>query len=149
MTPPSTPKTFFDVRRDIDAAVQTVRALGYKALVLQSHSLGNIQVQFYAATNWDRDIKAVMLLGPFGNLPWKTRSILVQNEDSFRGLIDAAMKSLRDGQHFLTYRWTETSVADGTFWIHRIPIPILLVRDRDRSISRSPRSIIGVACARA
>jgi pimeloyl-ACP methyl ester carboxylesterase len=171
MTPPSTPKTFFDVRRDIDAAVQTGRALGYKALVLQGHSLGNIQVQFYAATNWDRDIRAVMLLGPFGNLPWKTRSILVQNEDSFRGLIDAAMKSLRDGtldkvlpvkmhyftgqdvpvtgQHFLTYRWSETSVADGTFWIHRIPIPILLVRDRDRSISCSPRSIIGVACARA
>lgn len=54
---------FFDVRRDIDAAVQTGRALGYRILVLQGHSLGNIQVQFYAATNWDRDIKAVMLLG--------------------------------------------------------------------------------------
>src|SRR5580700_3294142 len=93
-----------------------------------------------------------MLLGAFGNLPWKTRSILVQNEDSFRGLIEAAMKSLRDGtlnrelpvkmryfrgeevpvtgQHFLTYRWEKTSVADGTFWIHRIPLPILLVRDQ-------------------
>ena len=77
-----------------------------------------------------------MLLGPFSNLPWKTRTILVKNEDSFKGLIDAAMKSLRDGtldkvlpvkmhyftgqdvpvtgQHFLTYRWSETSVADGT-----------------------------------
>jgi pimeloyl-ACP methyl ester carboxylesterase len=149
-------ENFFDVRRDIDAAVQTGRALGYKTLVLQGHSLGNIQVQFYAATNWDRDIKAVMLLGPFGNLPWKTRSILVQNEDSFRGLINAAMKSLRDGtldkvlpikmhyftgqdvpvtgQHFLTYRWSETSVADGTFWIHRIPMPILLVRDQSDGI---------------
>jgi pimeloyl-ACP methyl ester carboxylesterase len=143
---------FFDVRRDIDAAVQTGRALGYRTLVLQGHSLGNIQVQFYAATNWDSDIKAVMLLGPFGNLPWKTRSILVQNEDSFKGLIDAAMKSLRDGtldkvlpvrmhyftgedvpvtgRHFLTYRWNETSVADGTYWIHRIPLPILLLRDQ-------------------
>jgi pimeloyl-ACP methyl ester carboxylesterase len=88
---------FFDVRRDIDAAVQTGRALGYGVLVLQGHSLGNIQVQFYAATNWDRDIRAVMLLGAFGNVPWKTRCILVQNEDSFRGLIEAAMKSLRDG----------------------------------------------------
>src|SRR5262249_31292611 len=38
---------FFDVRRDIEAAVQTGRALGYKRLVLQGHSLGNIQVQFY------------------------------------------------------------------------------------------------------
>jgi pimeloyl-ACP methyl ester carboxylesterase len=85
------------VRRDIDAAVQTGRALGYRILVLQGHSLGNIQAQFYAATNWDRDIKAVMLLGAFGNLPWKTRSILVQNEDSFRALIEAAMQSLRDG----------------------------------------------------
>src|SRR2546430_366577 len=30
---------FFDVHRDIDAAVQTGRALGYKRLVLQGHSL--------------------------------------------------------------------------------------------------------------
>src|SRR5262249_40571996 len=148
---------FFDVRRDIDAAVQTGRALGYKRLVLQGHSLGNIQVQFYAATNWDRDVKAVVLLGAFGNLPWKSRNILVQDEDRFRALIDASMKSLRDGtpnevlpvkmrfstavspaeqeapitgQHFLTYRWERTSVADGTYWIHRIPDPILIVRDR-------------------
>jgi pimeloyl-ACP methyl ester carboxylesterase len=56
---------FLDVRRDIDAAVQVARALGYKTLVLQGQSLGNIQVQFYAATNWDRDIKAVVLLGAF------------------------------------------------------------------------------------
>jgi pimeloyl-ACP methyl ester carboxylesterase len=148
---------FFDVRRDIDAAVQTGRALGYKRLVLQGHSLGNIQVQFYAATNWDRDVKAVVLLGAFGNLPWKSRDILVQDEDRFRALIDASMKSLRDGtpdqvlpvkmrfsnpvspaaqeapitgQHFLTYRWERTSVADGTYWIHRIPDPILIVRDQ-------------------
>ena len=55
---------FFDVRRDIEAALQVARALGYKKLVLQGHSLGNIQVQFYAATNWDRDIQAVILLSP-------------------------------------------------------------------------------------
>jgi len=148
---------FLDVRRDIDAAVQVGRALGYKSLVLQGHSLGNIQVQFYAATNWDRDIKAVMLLGAFGNLPWKSRNILVQDEERFKQLIDAAMKSLREGtldqtlpvkmrfsipvspaaaeaaitgQHFLTYRWDKTSIADGTFWIHRIPDPILIVRDQ-------------------
>ena len=143
---------FFDISYDIDAAMRVGRALGYKTLVLQGHSLGNIQVQFYAATHWDRDIKGVMLLGPFANLPWKTRSILVQNEESFKVLIDAAMKSLRDetldktlpvkmhyytgqdvpitGQHFLTYRWNKTSVADGTYWIHRIPKPILIVRDQ-------------------
>jgi pimeloyl-ACP methyl ester carboxylesterase len=147
---------FFDVRNDIDAAVRTGRALGYKTIVLQGHSLGNIQVQYYAATTWDRDIKAMMLLGPFGNLPWKTRAILVQNEDSFKNLTEAAMKSLRDGtldkvlplkmhyftgqdvpvtgEHFLTYRWSDTSVADGTFWIHRIPLPILLVRDQSDGV---------------
>lgn len=149
-------ENFFDVRNDIDAAVRTGRALGYKTIVLQGHSLGNIQVQYYAATTWDRDIKAIMLLGPFGNLPWKTRVILVQNEDSFKNLTEAAMKSLRDGtldkvlplkmhyftgqdvpvtgQHFLTYRWSATSVADGTFWIHRIPLPILLVRDQSDGV---------------
>jgi pimeloyl-ACP methyl ester carboxylesterase len=151
---------FLDVRRDIDAAVQVGRSLGYKTLVLQGHSLGNIQVQFYAATNWDRDIKAVLLLGAFGNLPWKSRNILVQDEERFRELIEASMKSLRDGtldqilsvkmrfgtpvssaaqeapitgQHFLTYRWEKTSIADGTFWIHRIPHPILMVRDQSDS----------------
>jgi pimeloyl-ACP methyl ester carboxylesterase len=148
---------FLDVRRDIDAAVQVGRSLGYKTLVLQGHSLGNIQVQFYAATNWDRDIKAVMLLGAFANLPWKSRNILVQDEERFQQLIEASLKSLRDGtldqilpvrmrfstpvspaaaeapitgQHFLTYRWEKTSIADGTFWIHRIPNPILIVRDQ-------------------
>src|SRR6202011_3205554 len=44
---------FFDVRRDIEAAVATVRALGYRPIVLQGHSLGTIQVAFYAATDWD------------------------------------------------------------------------------------------------
>jgi pimeloyl-ACP methyl ester carboxylesterase len=143
---------FFDVRRDIDAAVYTARALGYRRIVLQGHSLGNIQVQFYAANNWDRDIKAVMLLGAFGNLPWKTRNILVQNEDRFQQLIASAGKALKEGaldtpldvkmsyftgqevpvtaQHFLTYRWDKTSVADGTLWIKRVPYPILLVRDQ-------------------
>jgi pimeloyl-ACP methyl ester carboxylesterase len=90
---------FLDVRRDIDAAIQVGRALGYRSIVLQGHSLGNIQVQFYAATNWDRDIKAVMLLGAFANLPWKSRNILVQDEERFQQLIDAAMKSLRSGTH--------------------------------------------------
>ena len=145
-------ENFLDIRRDIDAAVQTAMSLGYRSIVLQGHSLGTIQVQFYAATNWDPDIKAVILLGAFGNLPWKSRNILVQNEENFKALIDASMKALRNGtlgeylpvrmrgitgqevpitgQHFLTYRWEQTSVADGTYWIHRIPLPILMVRDQ-------------------
>ncbi len=145
-------ENFFDVRRDIEAAVYTARALGYRRIVLQGHSLGNIQVQFYAASNWDKDIKGVILLGPFGNLPWKTRNILVQNEPQFQKLIAAAFDAYRNGsldkpldlkmqyftgqqvpvtaQHFLTYRWSKSSVADGTMWIKQVPQPILIVRDQ-------------------
>jgi len=60
---------FFDVRKDIEAAVATAKALGYGTIVLEGHSLGTIQVQYYAATNWDPAIKAVILTGPFGRLP--------------------------------------------------------------------------------
>ena len=143
---------FLDIRRDIEAAVATGRAMGYRTLVLQGHSLGNIQTLFYAATDWSPDIKAVILLGPFANLPWKSRNILVQNEDAFKKLTDEALQAERDGkladtlptkmhyftgqdvpvtgQHFLTYRLAETSVADGTFWIRRVPHPILIARDQ-------------------
>lgn len=145
-------ENFFDVRRDIEAAVYTARALGYRRIVLQGHSLGNIQVQFYAASNWDKDIKGVILLSPFSNLPWKTRNILVQNEPQFKNLIAAAFEAYRNGamdkpldakmqyftgqqvpvtaQHFLTYRWSKSSIADGTMWIKQVPQPILIVRDR-------------------
>ena len=142
---------FLDVRRDLEAAVYTARALGYRTLVLHGHSLGNIQVQLYAGTTWDADVKAVVLTGMFANLPWKSRHLLVQDEENFRQLGEAAFKALREGkaaevlpvrmgwitgqkvpltgQHFLSYRWEPTSVADGTYWIRRIPRPILLVRD--------------------
>jgi hypothetical protein len=88
----------------------------------------------------------------------------VQDEDRFQALIDASMSSLRNGapnqplpvkmrfstpvspaaqespmtgQHFLTYRWERTSVADGTYWIHRIPDPILIVRDQSDAATAS------------
>jgi acetyl esterase/lipase len=35
---------FFDVRRDIEAAVVTAKALGYRSIVRQGHSLGTMQV---------------------------------------------------------------------------------------------------------
>jgi pimeloyl-ACP methyl ester carboxylesterase len=144
---------------------QIAASIGYRRLVLQGHSLGSIQVQFFAATNWAPDIKAVILLGAFGNLPWKSRNLLVQDEARFRALIEVSLKSLREGtldqvlpikmrfsnpassttasagpdipitgQHFLTYRWDRTSVADGTFWIRRIPRPILIVRDQSDGV---------------
>jgi len=93
----------------------------------------------------------VVLTGMFGNLPWKSRHILVQNEENWSALFGAAMKQLREGkaaevmpvqmnwitgqkvpmsaQHFLTYRWENSSTADGTYWIRRVPYPILMVRD--------------------
>lgn len=147
---------FLEVRRDIEAAVYTTRALGYRTLVLYGHSLGNIQVQYYAANNWEDDIKAVVMTGMFGNLPWKSRNMLIQNEDNYRRLTEAAFKSLREGRtadvlpermfwitgqqvpltgrHFLSYRHEPTSTADGTYWIKRVPRPILMVRDAGDAI---------------
>ena len=147
---------FVEVRRDIEAAVYTARALGYRTLVLYGHSLGNIHVQYYAANTWDPDIKAVLLSGTFANLPWKSPHMLVQDEEAYRALSVAALKSLREGherdvlplrmrrtgdleepvtgQHFLTYRSEASSAADGTYWIKRIPKPILIVRDAGDAI---------------
>jgi pimeloyl-ACP methyl ester carboxylesterase len=143
---------FLDVRKDIEAAVATAKALGYGSIVLQGHSLGTIQVQYYAATEWDPVIKAVVLTGPFGRLPWKSRNIIIQNEDIYKQLGAAARSAVAAGkaadvlalkmpylngrqtpvtaQHFLTYRDEHSSAADGTFWIARIPHPILLLRDQ-------------------
>jgi pimeloyl-ACP methyl ester carboxylesterase len=147
---------FFDVRRDIEGAIATVQALGYRSIVLEGHSLGTVQVEFYAATNWDPTIKAVVLTGAFGKLPWKSRNILVQDEDNYRALIEASLDALRSGkiaeilpikmrwvggvqtpvtaQHFLTYRDEQTSAADGTYWIARIPHPILILRDQSDGV---------------
>ncbi len=142
---------FFEVHKDIEAAVATAKALGYTSIVLAGHSLGTIQVEYYAATNWDPAIKAVILTGPFAKLPWKSRNILIQNEDTYKKLGAAARDAVMTGragdllpmrmpylggrqtavtaQHFLTYRDEQTSAADGTYWIARIPLPILLLRD--------------------
>lgn len=147
---------FMDVRRDLEAAYYTARALGYRSIVLQGHSLGNIQVQYFAANYWQPEIKALVLTGMFGNLPWKSRHILVQDEENWSALFGTAMKLLREGratevmpvqmswitgqkvpmtaQHFLTYRWENSSAADGTYWIRRVPYPILMVRDEGDAI---------------
>ena len=147
---------FFESSRDIDAAVQTAKALGYHSIVLQGHSLGTLQVLFYAATNWDRDIKAVVQLSTLGNLPWRSRYLQIQDEDKFRALSEAALKSLREGkekdimplrmrrtatqdepltgEHFLTYRTEASAGTDGAYWIRRVPRPILMVRDAGDTI---------------
>jgi pimeloyl-ACP methyl ester carboxylesterase len=144
-------ENFYAIRCDVEAAVYTARALGHRDLVLLGHSLGNIQVLFYAATSWAPDIKGIVLCGMFANLAWKSRHILTQNEDEFRALTAAAMTALAEhrpadilpvemgwmgmvrvpanAQHVLTYRVEETSASDGCFWIRRTPYPILMVRD--------------------
>jgi hypothetical protein len=93
----------------------------------------------------------VILTGPFGKSPWKSRNILIQNEEVYERLTAAARDAVATGkaadilpmrmpylggrqtavtaQHFLTYRDEQTSAADGTYWIARIARPILLVRD--------------------
>jgi pimeloyl-ACP methyl ester carboxylesterase len=139
---------FYEIRRDIEAAIATAKAIGYRSIVLQGHSLGTMQVGFYAATDWDPTIKGVILISPFANLPWKSRHVLVQNEDNYGALARAAREALKAGrvadplplemrwlrgrqtpvtaQHFLTYRDDKVSTTDATFWISRIPRPILL-----------------------
>jgi pimeloyl-ACP methyl ester carboxylesterase len=147
---------FFDIRKDIEAAVATAKALGYTSIVLEGHSLGTVQMEYYAATDWDPVIKGVILTGPFGKLPWKSRNILIQNEDAYQALGAAARDGLKAGklaellpmkmpylggaqspvtaQHFLTYRDEPASAADGTYWIPRIPHPIILLRDQSDGI---------------
>jgi alpha-beta hydrolase superfamily lysophospholipase len=87
---------FFDISRDIDASVRTARAPGYRSTVLQGHSLGTIHVLFYAATHWEHDIKAVIQLSPLGDLASRSRYIRIQDEEKYRALTEAALKSLRE-----------------------------------------------------
>jgi len=139
------------VRQDIEAAVVTAKALGFLSIILRGHSLGTVQAAFYAASDWDPTIKAVVLTGAFGKLPWKSRHILIQDEERYRALAFASREALKAGtaaevlpikmrwlggvetpvtpRHFLTYRDEQASAADGTYWIPRIVRPILIVRD--------------------
>lgn len=162
---------FFDVRRDLEAAVETATALGYRRVALAGHSLGNIHCLFYAATSWHPAIQAVLPLAPFADLPWKTRRILVQDEANYRVLFEEAVERVAVGepdavldtemgflrgtttpvtaQHFLTYRWDVASTASGTYWIRRVPYPVLLVRDANDRIIREfePYDLLAAATA--
>ncbi len=147
---------FLDSRKDIEAAVLTLKSLGYKKIVLYGHSLGTIQVMFYEATSMDPAVKGLVMTGMFANLPWKSRYIL-NTEAQYQTLERQALEWFKGGkrsqilsmgmgftegkltptsaQHVLTYRSMDTALTDGTFWIRRIPVPILMVRDQgDRII---------------
>ena len=99
----------------------------------------------------DPAIRAVVLIAAFARLPWKSRHILIQNEDDYRALAQASRAALKTGkiadplpfamgwtfdrrtpvtaQHFLTYRDEQASAADSTYWVPRIPHPVLMLRD--------------------
>jgi pimeloyl-ACP methyl ester carboxylesterase len=148
--------SFHTIVHDIDAAVVVARSLGFRFIFIQGHSLGNVQVTYYAATHWEKDIKGIILLAPFADLPWKSRHILIADEEKYQELSQASRESLRvgreaellpilmpgpggaklqvTGQHFLTYRSTAASAATGAFWISKVPRPILIVRDAGDSI---------------
>src|SRR5215475_11074762 len=77
---------FFEIRRDIEAAIAAAKALGYGAIVLQGHSLGTALFNFSATTDWDPAIRGVILTGAIAKLAWKARHILIQDEDTYRAL---------------------------------------------------------------
>ncbi len=51
---------FFAVRNDLAAATAVARALGYQRVVLRGHSLGTVQVLYYAATDWSPEFRGVI-----------------------------------------------------------------------------------------
>lgn len=142
-----------DIRKDIEAAFYTALSRGYQNIVLDGHSLGTVQVAFYAAHNWDLRIKGVILAAAFANLPWKSRNVLIQDEDLYAKLYSEAVQFLAEGkqadvlptlmkggggnpnnvgpvtaQHFLSYRREFASAADTTYWIRKVPRPVLMIR---------------------
>lgn len=160
---------FFDIQRDIEAALEVAKDLGYETVVLHGQSLGNIHVQMFTATRWDPVIEGVVMTSPFSNLPWKSRYLLIQDEENYHQLFEEAMQAMADGepdrvldtemgwisggtvpvtaQHFLTYRWEEAGSAVGVWWIKRVPQPILLVYGTADAIVRDfePRELVGEA----
>jgi pimeloyl-ACP methyl ester carboxylesterase len=162
---------FYETSLDIDAAVRTAKALGYRRLVIHGQSLGTVQVQYYAATHWDPEIKGIILSGAFGNLPWKSHYLLVQDEDDYRRLRAAAHDALKAGRasenmpikmkylggeqvavsarHFLTYRDDLSAGANSTYWIGKVPYPIIVLRSQSDIIVNAfePHMLVGAARA--
>ncbi|MDA2934849.1 alpha/beta hydrolase [Acidobacteria bacterium AH-259-D05] len=148
--------SLLDIRKDIEAAIRVLEALGYEKIVLFGHSLGGLHAIFYEAVTMDPAVKGLIATGIFANLPWKSRHILNNNETRYRELSESALEYFKTGrrgeilpipmmhtrgrsvkttaQHFLTYRYTPAPIADGTQLIRRVPVPILVVRDEGDAI---------------
>ena len=52
-----------------------------------------------------------------------------RNEQAFLPAALEIVETPVTPRHFLTYRDEQASAADGTYWIYRIPRPILVLRD--------------------
>jgi pimeloyl-ACP methyl ester carboxylesterase len=143
--------SFYATARDIEAAFWVARSLGYDRIVLHGHSLGTSQVTYFAATHNHPEIVGVLLTGMFADLPWKSRHLLINDEQAYARLGAEATALAQRGefatvlsepmrwlyghempvtaQHFLSYRQTGTAGARSVDWIARVPYPLLMVRD--------------------
>jgi pimeloyl-ACP methyl ester carboxylesterase len=143
--------SFYATVRDIEAAFWMARSLGFNRIVLHGHSLGTSQVACFAATHNHPEIVGVLLTGMFADLPWKSRHLLINDEQAYARLgAEATALSQRGefatvlsepmrwlyghempvtAQHFLSYRQTGIAGARSVDWIARVPYPLLMVRD--------------------
>jgi pimeloyl-ACP methyl ester carboxylesterase len=137
--------------RDIEAAFFMAKSLGYERIAIHGQSLGTLQVGCFAATHWDPAIVGVVLTGMFADLAWKTRHVLVNDEERYQALRSQALEGARaadfgrelearmpyfdnvespvTAEHFLTYRDVDSASSRSVDWIARVPYPILMVRD--------------------
>jgi pimeloyl-ACP methyl ester carboxylesterase len=171
---------FLDLRKDIEAAVHVLKALGHRKIVVHGHSLGTVQSMYYQSTTRDPAVKTIVLSGMFANLPWKSRFILNQDEEKYVFLNKTALEYMKSGkateflpsrmghtdtnaltgtslssgrdvpvtaQHFATYRSTDADVANSLYWIRRVTVPILMLRDEGDTIVRDyePRWLLASA----
>jgi pimeloyl-ACP methyl ester carboxylesterase len=143
--------SFYATVRDIEAAYWVARSLGFDRIVAHGHSLGTSQVTCFAATHNHPEIVGVLLTGMFADLPWKSRHLLINDEQAYARLGEEAVALSQKGefatvlsepmrwlygtempvtaQHFLSYRQTGIAGARSVDWIARVPYPLLLVRD--------------------
>lgn len=143
--------SFYATVRDIEAVFWVARSLGHDRIVLHGHSLGTSQVTCFAATHNHPEIVGVLLTGMFADLPWKSRHLLINDEQAYARLGEEATALSRLGefatvlsepmrwlygtempvtaQHFLSYRQTGIAGARSVDWIARVPYPLLMVRD--------------------
>jgi pimeloyl-ACP methyl ester carboxylesterase len=161
---------FSDSIRDIEAAWWVARDLGHTRIVLLGHSLGTVQISFFAANTWHKAIAGVVLTGMPANLPWKSRNILIGDEKLYAELRDEALAAVRAGDfdrvlsrpmpwlgratpatsgHFLSYRDAEIAAPRSIEWVTRLPYPVLMVRDaHDAVINAFEANEMAVAARR-